>query len=87
MGLSFKPDIDDLRESPALQIAKKVIESDKNCNFFIVEPNLKAHKYFHLTHFKEAVKKSDILVFLVKHKEFSKIQIPSEKTVLNFCGL
>ncbi len=87
MGLSFKPDIDDLRESPALQIAKKVIESDKNCNFFIVEPNLKAHKYFHLTHYKEAVKKSDILVFLVKHKEFSKIQIPSEKTVLNFCGL
>ena len=62
MGLSFRPDIDDLRESPALQIAKKVIES-KNCNFFIVEPNLKAHKYFHLTHYKEAVKKSDILVF------------------------
>ena len=72
MGLSLNQILMIYRIS-SFQIAKKVIVEQK-LQFFIVEPNWKAHKYFHLTHYKEAVKKSDILVFLVKHKEFSKFK-------------
>ena len=41
MGLAFKPDIDDLRESPAKYIVTKVIQKFNNADILIVEPNLK----------------------------------------------
>ena len=44
MGLAFKPDIDDLRESPAKYIVTKVIQKFNNADILIVEPNLKEHK-------------------------------------------
>ena len=72
MGLAFKPDIDDLRESPALNIAKHLIAD--GVDVIAVEPNIKAHKDFEITDYKKAIEISDIIVFLVGHKEFKKLK-------------
>jgi UDP-N-acetyl-D-mannosaminuronic acid dehydrogenase len=87
MGLSFKPNIDDLRESPAKYIAQKVLQNDNNGAYFIVEPNIEQHNIFKLTNYKEAVNKADIIVFLVAHKEFKKLTLKENKVVLDFCGI
>ena len=87
MGLAFKPNIDDLRESPAKYIAQKVLQNANNEEYYIVEPNITEHKVFKLTNHKEAVKKADIIVFLVAHKEFKKLETTSDKVVLDFCGV
>lgn len=87
MGLAFKPNIDDLRESPAKYIAQKVLQNSNNEEHFIVEPNIESHSIYKLTHYKEAVEKADIIVFLVAHREFKEIKILSSKVVLDFCGI
>ena len=86
MGLAFKPNIDDLRESPAKYIAQKVLQNANNEEHFIVEPNIETHSVYKLTGYKEAVKKADIVVFLVAHKEFLNLDIPNYKKVIDFCG-
>ena len=87
MGLSFKPNIDDLRESPANHIAQKVLKNINNEAYFIVEPNIKSHEMFKLTNYKEALEMADIIVFLVAHDEFKNLTIPTNKVVLDFCGI
>ncbi|MDA9125395.1 UDP-N-acetyl-D-mannosamine dehydrogenase [Flavobacteriaceae bacterium] len=87
MGLAFKPNIDDLRESPAKYIAQKVLQNANNEEYYIVEPNITAHKVFKLTNYKEAFIKADIIVFLVAHYEFKNLETTSDKVVLDFCGV
>jgi len=87
MGLAFKPNIDDLRESPAKYIAQKVLQNANNEEYYIVEPNIKDHKVFKITGFKEATQQADIIAFLVAHDEFKTLEIPSSKVVLDFCGV
>ena len=87
MGLAFKPNIDDLRESPAKYIAQKVLQNANNEEYFIVEPNISSHKVFKLTNHKDAVKKADIVVFLVAHDEFKKLGKLENKIILDFCGI
>ena len=87
LGLAFKPNIDDLRESPAKYIAQKVLQNSNNEQHFIVEPNIESHSVYKLTDYKEAINKADIVVFLVAHKEFLNLDIPDEKILLDFCGV
>ncbi|NER18907.1 UDP-N-acetyl-D-mannosamine dehydrogenase [Spongiivirga citrea] len=87
MGLAFKPNIDDLRESPAKYIAQKVLQNANDEEYYIVEPNIKEHKVFKLTPYQEAIQNADIIVFLVGHNEFKQYNIPTEKIVLDFCGV
>jgi len=87
MGLAFKPNIDDLRESPAKYIVQKVLQNDNNGEYFIVEPNIHEHKVFKLTNYIKAVDQADIVVFLVAHNEFKALNIPEEKILLDFCGI
>ncbi len=87
MGLAFKPNIDDLRESPAKYIAQKVLQNANNEAYYIVEPNIESHNVFKLTNYETATQKADIIVFLVAHKEFSTLQLSSDKVVLDFCGV
>ncbi len=84
MGLSYKQDIDDLRESPALRITKELIK--KGYNIIPVEPNIKEHKELKLKNYKEAVIEADIIVFLVNHREFKNL-ILENKIVIDFCGV
>lgn len=86
MGLAFKPNIDDLRESPAKYIVQKVLQNSNDEEYYIVEPNIETHKVFKLTEYNEAAEKADIIVFLVAHDEFKTLRINDDKVVLDFCG-
>lgn len=87
MGLAFKPNIDDLRESPAKYITQKVLQNSNNEEHFIVEPNINSHNVFKLTEYKVAIEKADIIAILVAHDEFKGIEISKGKVVLDFCGI
>ena len=89
MGLAFKPNIDDLRESPAKYIAQKVLQNSNNEEHFIVEPNIESHSVYKLTDYKSALESADIIVFLVAHDEFKGVKIKNlkSKIVLDFCGV
>lgn len=87
MGLAFKPNIDDLRESPAKYIAQRILQDSHDEIYFIVEPNIKVHNIFKLTLINDAIDKADIIVFLVAHEQFKNIKIGEDKIVLDFCGL
>ena len=76
LGLAFKPDIDDLRESPSLQITYDLAAAGK-AQIFAVEPNIQAlplklqnMKNVSLMEYHEAINKADIVLLLVDHKEF-----------------
>lgn len=87
MGLAFKPDIDDLRESPAKQIVSKVMQSCNNADILVVEPNVKSHNVFKLTDYQEAYNRADIVVFLTAHKPFKSLLWSDDKVILDFCGI
>lgn len=84
-GLSFKANVDDLRESPAIYIYEQLKKS--GCQVLGCEPNLSTHHTIHLSTIKETIEQSDILVFLVAHNEFKSLEIPTQKEVLKFCKL
>lgn len=87
MGLAFKPNIDDLRESPAKHIVAKVMQSCNNADILVVEPNVKEHNVFKLTDYKEAYEKADIVVMLVAHDPFKSLPYAEDKVILDFCGI
>lgn len=87
MGLAFKPDIDDLRESPAKHIVAKVMQSCNNVDIMVVEPNVESHNVYKLTDYKEAFDKADIVVYLVAHTPFKSLPQDSNKIILDFCGV
>jgi UDP-N-acetyl-D-mannosaminuronic acid dehydrogenase len=86
MGLAFKPNIDDLRESPAKYITSRII-SEARAEVLVVEPNVPNHKSFIMMNYKEAYEKADIVVWLVSHKEFLTMPVGAEKIELDFCGV
>jgi len=87
MGLAFKPNIDDLRESPAKNIIAKVMESCNNADILVVEPNVQEHKVYKLSNYQEAFDKADIVVYLVAHNEFKNLPRDPNKILLDFCGI
>lgn len=87
-GLAFKPDIDDLRESPALSIALSL----RNAGYDVaaVEPNIDSHPDLTLISLESALAENAIVVILVKHKQFQINEIKSDsnhRRVLDFCGI
>ncbi len=85
MGLAFKPDIDDLRESPALLVNDTLIT--EGLKVLSVELNLESESARKLTSSSEALQQADIIVFLVSHKEFKNITVSENKIILDFCGV
>lgn len=86
MGLAYKPDVDDLRESPAFHIAYDIFNK-YNDNTLIVEPNISKHPLFRLSSIDEALENADIIVWLVLHKEFKTLKINKKIIQLDFVGL
>lgn len=85
MGLAFKPNIDDLRMSPALQVAREMQLSDA-AEFLYVEPNLESDPAgMPLTPYHEAYTRADIVAFLVAHKEFNYLNSGNGKIELDYC--
>jgi len=78
-GLSYKRDIDDLRESPAMHIVEQLAR-DEVGQLLIVEPNLKTlpenlagNGAARLADIKEAMVEADVIVLLVDHRQFKRI--------------
>lgn len=86
MGLAFKPNIDDLRESPAKYIVSKVMESE-DADYLICEPNVASHAVFKLTDYRQAYRQADIVAFLVAHDPFKELPSEENKIILDFCGV
>lgn len=90
LGLAFKPDIDDLRESPAVNIAKKMIDAD-NANILLVEPNInklpQSLTAGNLVKLDSAIEQADIIVILVGHSEFKAVRLPKDNPVIDAVGI
>ncbi len=69
LGLAFKADVDDLRESPALDIVRQ-IHQEQLGELIVAEPNITSHQEFELLPYQDVIKRADILLLLVDHKEF-----------------
>ncbi len=93
LGLSFKPDIDDLRESPALQIA--IDFAELGCEVLAVEPHIDilpdglARHRARLASFDEALADADIICALVKHSAFRTFRqrIGAKMVLIDVVGL
>ena len=88
LGLAYKPDIDDLRESPALEIAKALTERVSG-EVLVVEPNLTEFSDLPLSSLEEALSRADIVVALVSHRSFKRIDpaLLQSKVVIDACGV
>lgn len=84
MGLAFKPNIDDLRESPSLYVARRLTAA--GLDLVAVEPNIDSHDEFDLVSPADAVDQADVVAYLVAHKEFFGLPVVPSK-VLDFCGV
>ncbi|WP_386693729.1 UDP-N-acetyl-D-mannosamine dehydrogenase [Lonepinella sp. MS14435] len=93
LGLAFKPDIDDLRESPAIKITTALADKFKN-QVFAVEPNIDelpvklSSKGIKLLTLQEATKQADVLIVLVDHKEFKTgLTLPENVQIVDTKGI
>lgn len=94
LGLAFKPNIDDLRESPALEICKELAELDGICvlasepHIFDYPSDLDRSKV-RLTETQEALQAADVIVGLVSHSVFKGIDrsLLSDKQIIDTCAI
>ena len=88
LGLTFKPNVNDTRESPALKIVGNL--NKLNCEVFIVEPNEIKYKPKNLISLDKALKLNEsLIIILVRHKQFITKSIKMKllnKNILDFCG-
>lgn len=93
LGLAFKPNIDDLRESPAVKIVENFINTNA-CSSIIYEPNIEClpgnlKKNAVLRDIKDGLKRSDIVVALVAHDQFKSVDFDNLdcEYFIDTCGL
>jgi UDP-N-acetyl-D-mannosaminuronic acid dehydrogenase len=87
-GLTFKPDVDDLRESPALEVALHF--TTESVSVVAVDPNVETLDHLALTTTDQALLKADLVVLLVKHREFTLQSFKGKLqplNVLDYCGI
>jgi UDP-N-acetyl-D-mannosaminuronic acid dehydrogenase len=88
LGLAFKPDIDDLRESPAVHIASELLA--QGYDVVAVEPNIDAHDKFAMVSLDDALATADVFAVLVKHRQFLDGLVKTsmvDRLALDFCGI
>ena len=84
LGLAFKPDVDDLRESPALHITTELLVA--GLEVLACEPNLSDHPTIKLHTLEHVLDEADLLVFLVAHSPFKDLDL-SFHAVFDLCGV
>ena len=89
LGLAYKPDIDDLRESPAVHIVDRLMADEElGAEIAVVEPYVASHPRFPLVSLDAALTDADIVLILCAHRPFRKISpaLLAEKIVIDTCG-
>jgi UDP-N-acetyl-D-mannosaminuronic acid dehydrogenase len=93
LGLTYKPNVDDMRESPAAVIAK-ILSTDASLELVIAEPHVNKKKLEQLfgeriVSFQDGVAQADIIVYLVAHNRFRVLdeKLLAHKYLLDFCGI
>lgn len=93
LGLTYKADVDDLRESPALNIARSVVKLP-DAVVQVCDPHISREKLSHLLQdsiisLVEGVQTADLIIALVEHSQFKALdkRLLQDKKVLDFCGL
>ncbi|MGD8377587.1 MAG: nucleotide sugar dehydrogenase, partial [Acidobacteriota bacterium] len=95
LGLSYKPDIDDLRESPALRVVRELAAAG-GAELLVVEPHLREPPEglrdldgVRLAGAEEAIRKADVVVMLVGHRAFREIDrsLLAGKRIVDAIGL
>ncbi|KZX84972.1 UDP-N-acetyl-D-mannosaminuronic acid dehydrogenase [Oleiphilus sp. HI0009] len=88
LGLAFKADVDDLRESPSVEIVEKLQELNIG-ELRVCEPNIKTHASFELFGFDQAIEDADIILVLVDHQQFKTLSATklSEKIIIDTRGI
>ena len=95
LGLTYKPDVDDLRESPALRIAQMFSEDDSS-QLLVSEPHVKKEqlapffsKLPEIVSITDGLQRADVVAFLVSHTAFKAIdfKLLYDKKLLDFCGV
>jgi UDP-N-acetyl-D-mannosaminuronic acid dehydrogenase len=87
LGLAFKPDIEDLRESPALQVFLAL--RSQGYDVIAVEPNIDSHEAFTVVGLEQALGSAVVIAVLVKHRQFLTKDVQKQlglKASLDFCG-
>lgn len=84
LGLAFKPDVDDLRESPALRITTELIMT--GLDVIACEPNISHHSAIKLCTLEQAILSADLIVLLVAHTQFKDLTL-ADRVVLDYCGV
>jgi len=94
LGLTFKADVDDMRESPALKIAQELKKKKSLLELAVCEPNvisdsLREMGFANIKGLFEGVAWADLVLILVKHKEFYSIKELDlkDKDIVDYCGL
>ncbi|HLU04357.1 MAG TPA: UDP-N-acetyl-D-mannosamine dehydrogenase [Advenella sp.] len=91
LGLAFKPDIDDLRESPAMHIAEK-LHAKTRARILLCEPYIEekpANLAGELVSPEAAIERADVVALLVKHSPFKEVDFSryEDKVVIDAVGL
>ena len=87
LGLAYKPNVDDLRESAAVEVVRELMHAG-TAEIRVCEPFVESHPEFPLVGPDEAIEGADMVVFLVAHDIFRKIprKALEEKIIMDVCG-
>jgi UDP-N-acetyl-D-mannosaminuronic acid dehydrogenase len=88
LGLAYKADIDDLRESPALHIARRLAAELPDGKILAVEPHVHEVPGLALRPLADAAREADIVVCLVAHRAFREMDrsLLAGRVVIDPCG-
>ena len=88
LGLAFKADVDDVRDSPAVEIVRALGE-ELDAPMLVVEPNLASHPDHALTSLEDALARANVVLVLTDHKQFKRIdrEVLNEKILIDTRGL